>query len=269
MTRDSYFTDDSMLRRVQREKAVAFSGPRALLMMAAHPVAFEGFFMSTGSLDDPYARLRRTAVVMDTIAWGEREHADRMTARVRAMHARSRGVLTHGVGRFAEGTPWAADDPELLLWIVACLADSAVLVYDRYVRGMSARDRDAYWADYRVIGRLFGLRDDEMPADWAAFRQYMEDMLHSGDLLVTPTARDVGIDIVMRPPVPLKARPIVELANFITVGLLPPDIRRQYGFSWDPARALAVRGGAEYVKRVLVPLLPQSLRYLPGATAAA
>lgn len=269
MSRDSYFTDDSMLRRVHREKAVGLSGPRALLMMAAHPVAFEGFFHSTGALDDPYGRLARTAVVMDTIAWGDRRRADRMTAGVRKMHARARGVLPHGVGRFPAGTPWAADDPELLLWIVACLADSAVLVYDRYVRGMSREDRDAYWADYRLVGRLFGLRPGDMPADWGAFRDYMQGMLDSGDLLVTPTAREVGVDVVMRPPVPLKARPLVELSNFITVGLLPGDIRRQYGFSWDPARALAVRGGAEYVKRVLVPLLPESLRYIQAATPAA
>lgn len=269
MTRDTYFTEDSMLRRVHREKAVGLSGPRALLMMAAHPVAFEGFFLSTGALDDPYGRLQRTAVVMDTIAWGSRRKADRMTAGVRRMHARARGVLPREAGRFAAGTPWAADDPDLLLWIVACLADSATLVYERYVRGMSGDERDAYWADYRVVGRLFGLRDEDMPQDWAAFRAYMDAMLRSGDLVVTPTARDAGIEIVMRPPVPLKARPILELSNFITVGLLPGAIRRQYGFSWDPARALAVRGGAEYVKRVLVPLLPESLRFIPAATAAA
>jgi uncharacterized protein (DUF2236 family) len=104
-----------------------------------------------------------------------------------------------------------------------------------------------------------------MPATWADFDTYKSDMLASGDLLVTPTARTVGIEVVLRPPLPLKVRPLVELANFITVGLLPRAIRRGYGFSWDPARAIALRGGAEYVKRVLVPLLPSSLRYVPAA----
>ena len=33
-----YFTNDSMLRRVIGERVVGLSGPRALLMMAAHPV---------------------------------------------------------------------------------------------------------------------------------------------------------------------------------------------------------------------------------------
>ena len=73
--------------------AVAFSGPRALLMQATHPVAFEGFFAHTGAFDAPYERLRRTAQVMDTIAFGSRADADRATRRVRAMHARVRGEL--------------------------------------------------------------------------------------------------------------------------------------------------------------------------------
>src|SRR5829696_9745965 len=109
----SFFTDESMIRRVQRESAVALSGPRTLLMQAAHPVAFAGFFAHTGALADPYARLRRTAEVMDAIAWGPREVADRRTKHVRAMHRRVRGTLTEDAGPFPAGTPYAADDPEL------------------------------------------------------------------------------------------------------------------------------------------------------------
>ena len=67
-----YFDDDAMLRRVHRESVVALAGPRALLMQAAHPVAFAGFFAHTGALDEPYERLARTAQVMDLIAWGTR-----------------------------------------------------------------------------------------------------------------------------------------------------------------------------------------------------
>ena len=46
MSRTSFFTNESMIRRVQRESFVALSGPRTLLMQAAHPVAFAGFFAS-------------------------------------------------------------------------------------------------------------------------------------------------------------------------------------------------------------------------------
>jgi uncharacterized protein (DUF2236 family) len=262
---DSYFTDDSMIRRVQREMAVAFSGPRALLMQASHPVAFEGFFAHTGAMDAPYERLRRTAQVMDRIAFGSREEADRSTRRVRAMHARVRGQLERPAGRFPAGTPFAADDPDLLLWVLATLADSALVVYERYVASLSHAERDGYWQDYRVMGGLFGLRPEEMPADIDAFDAYMRDMLDGDDLFVTSAARELAIDIVLRPPVPLARRPVLELVNFVTVGLLPSKLRRQYGLRWDPLRALALRGGAQYAKRVLVPLAPERVRLVPSA----
>ena len=263
-----YFTDASMVRRVHRESVVGLSGSRTLLMQAAHPVAFAGFFAHTGALDEPYERLGRTAKVMNTIYFGSSAEADRMTRRVRAMHARVRGELAEPAGRFPAGTPSAADDPELLLWILATIADSTLLVYQKYVRGLDRDERDAYWQDYKLVGTLFALRWDEMPDSIEDFDAYMAQMLTSGDLCLTPEARELGKEIVMRPPVPLRFRPLLELVNQITVGLLPADLRRGYGLSWDPARSVALHGGAEYVKRVLVPLLPERLRVHPRARAA-
>ena len=263
-----YFDDGSMVRCVHRESVVALSGPRTLLMQAAHPVAFAGFFAHTGALDEPYERLARTAQVMDLIAWGTRADADRATRRVRAMHRRVRGTMAEPAGRFPAGTPYAADDPALLLWILACLVDSALVVYEKYVRRLTPAERDAYWHDYKQIGRMFGLRDADMPAGADDFDAYMHGMLEGDDLYITPRARELAVQIVLRPPVPLRARPVLELVNQITVGLLPGDVRRQYGLSWDPARAVALHGGAEYVRRVLVPLLPGRLRLAPAARAA-
>ncbi|MGZ5413049.1 MAG: oxygenase MpaB family protein [Solirubrobacterales bacterium] len=56
---DGYFTDESMLRRINRERVLAISGPRALLMQAAHPLAVSGLLAHTDSLDEPYERLER------------------------------------------------------------------------------------------------------------------------------------------------------------------------------------------------------------------
>jgi uncharacterized protein (DUF2236 family) len=264
---NSYFDDTSMLRRVNRELAVAFSGPRALLMQAAHPVAFEGFFAHTGAMSAPYERLRRTAQVLDTITFGSRADADRSTRRVRAMHKNVRGALVKPAGRFPAGTPFAADDPELLLWVLATLVDSGLVVYERYVGSLTDAERDAYWQDYRVIGGLFGLQDSQMPVDIRDFDDYMHDMLGGDDLFVTSTARELAIEIVMRPPIPLARRPVLELVNFITIGLLPTRLRRQFGLSWDPVRELMLRGGAEYAKRVLVPLAPGRVRFVASARA--
>lgn len=256
-----YFDDSSMIRRIHREHVVRLAGSRALLMQAAHPVAFAGFFMSTGSLDDPYRRLFRTARVLDTILYGEREDADRVTTIVRRVHSMNRGVLPHAAGSFPAGTPWAADDPDLMLWILATLADSGSLVYTRYVGGLTRRQRDAYWQDWRVVGGLFGLADADMPADAAELSDYMRAMLRGEVLHVSPEARELGVRVVLHPPVPLTARPLLEVANFITIGLLPGRIRRQYGLWWDPVRSLLLRAGAESTKRMLVPVLPGKVRW--------
>ena len=99
------FHDDSMLRTVIREQVVGLSGPRALLMQAAHPVAFAGFFAHTGALDEPYERLSRTARVLDLIAFGAAEDARRATRRVRAMHRRVRGELAAPPGASPPARP--------------------------------------------------------------------------------------------------------------------------------------------------------------------
>ena len=260
-----YFDDHSPLRRLVGHRLTGLSGPRALLMMAAHPLAFAGFFAHTGALADPYARLERTARVLDAIAFGTRAEADRLTRRVRAVHARVHGTLTEPAGRFPAGTPYRADDPELLLWILASLADSGMLVYGKYVGRL---DRDALWRDYRLVGACFGLAGDEMPETAADLDAYMRGMLDSGELFVSEPARELAVDVVLRPPVPLHLRPLLELVNQTTVGLLPTEIRRLYGFSWDPVRSLALHGGAEYVRRVIVPVLPRRIARLPQARAA-
>jgi uncharacterized protein (DUF2236 family) len=259
MATAGYFSDSSLLRQVVGHRLTGLSGPRALLLMAAHPVAFQGFFAHTGALDDPYARLMRTARVMDAIAFGSRAEADRLTRRVRATHRRVRGELSEPAGRFPAGTPYRADDPRLLLWILGALADSAMLVYSKYVRRLDRDARDALWQDYRVVGRRFGLRARDLPPDVEAFDGYMTDMIEGDELHVTATARELAIDIVLRPPVPLHLRPLVEVVNQATIGLLPSRVRRMYGFSWDPVRSVLLDGGAASFKRILAPVLATRL----------
>ena len=127
---------------------------------------------------------------------------------------------------------------------------------------------DALWQDYKVVGRCFGLTDEDLPADIEDFDAYMDAMLGGDVLWVTDRAREVGRKVVLQPPVPLHLRPLRDLVNFITVCLLPPRLRRGYRLGWDPARSLALQGGGEYAKRLVVPLLPGRLRFIPSARAA-
>jgi uncharacterized protein (DUF2236 family) len=269
---ESYFTDDSMMRRVYGERALALAGPRALLMQAAHPLAVSGLLAHSNELDDPYDRLARTAETMSTIAFGPRTEADRITKHVRAMHRRVRGTIKRPAGIYPAGTPYRADDPELLLWVLFTLVDSGGVVYRKYVGHMSRAQEAAFWEDYKVVGRLFGLRKADMPDTLDDLDDYRRQMLSGDELHVSEWARERARAIVLDPPVPLYARPLLETANFITITLLPGRIRRDYGFSPLPPtfiRRALVNGGAEYVKRAVIPFLPERLRLVPAARAAA
>jgi uncharacterized protein (DUF2236 family) len=266
-----YFDDRSMLRRVHRERALALSGPRALLMQAAHPLAVIGLLAHSSALEEPYERLARTAETLSIIGFGSRADADRVTRRVRAMHRRVSGRLPAAVGRYPAGTPYRADDPELLLWILFTLVDSGLVVYRKYVGALSREEEAAYWEDYKVVGKLFGLRKRDMPDTLDDLDAYRKRMLTGDELHVTDWARDRARAIVLEPPVPLMARPLLETVNFVTIALLPDRIRRAYGFARVPppfVRKAMVQGGAEYVRRVAIPLLPDRLRLVPAARAA-
>ena len=77
---------------------------------------------------------------------------------------------------------------------------------------------------------------------------------------------------MLEPPVPPLARPLVETVNFITIALLPDEIRSQYGFLPLPPAAIRkalVAAGAAYVPRGLLPVLPAHIREVPAARRAA
>ena len=269
--RAGYFDRDSVIHRVHRERIVALSGPRALLMQAAHPLAVHGLLSHSSALDEPYDRLARTAETMNAIVFGSRAEADRVTRRVRAMHRRVSGRLPEAIGAYPAGTPYRADDPELLLWVLFTLVDSAAVVYSRYVSPLSRAQEAGLWDDYRMIGKLLGLRLRDMPKTLEDLDAYRARMLDGDELLVTDWARRRARQIVLSPPIPLRFRGLLETANFITIALLPDRIREQYGFSPLPSatvRKALVGAGAQYARRALIPFLPERLRLVPGARAA-
>ncbi len=268
MASGGLFMDGSMIRRVHRERALALYGPRALLMQAAHPLAVAGLLAHSSALDEPYDRLARTAELMDTVTFGSRDEAERLTRRVRAMHGRVRGELEVSVGPYPAGTPYRADDPELLFWVLFTLIDSALVVYRKYVGSISREEEAELWEDYKVVGSLFGLDRGAMPDSLSDLDAYRDAMFDGERLFVNDWARERAREIVLEPPVPVALRPLVEAANFTTITLLPDRIRKEYGFRRVPpfaVRRALVGAGAEYLKRGVVPFLPKQLRLVPAA----
>ncbi|MDX6699072.1 MAG: hypothetical protein QOE65_2469 [Solirubrobacteraceae bacterium] len=251
-----------MLWRVLRERAVRLSAPRALLLQAAHPLVWAGLMGYGRGLDPAHDRLNRTATALGLAAFGSPQDADRVGRRVRDIHARAHGRLRHDAGRFPRGTPYAADDPELLLWVLAPIADSALAVHDLLVRPLSRDERDGVWQGYRQLGEVFGLAPDATPATIEELDAYMAEMVAGPDLHV---GRDVRAHLpaaVLRPRVAASRRPLVGLLGVVTAGLLPPRLRRDYGVSWGPARRRALRTAARGTRAVAT-RLPDRLRHAP------
>jgi uncharacterized protein (DUF2236 family) len=230
----------SVLRRVHGARIVGVTyGQRALLLQATHPLAFAGLISNTSGLDAPFARLAHTATTMETVFFGARVDADRETARVRSLHARVRGTIDSRAGPHPAGSAYSADDPEFLLWILACLADSAQAAYEGFVRRLGDDEREAFWDDYLTVGELFGLSRGAAPTTYAAHRGYMSERLSSDELFVTDEARELGRRVAFELPVPRGREPALAVINFAVLGLLPQRVRDLYGLDWDRGRRLA------------------------------
>lgn len=251
---------ESVLRRVHEERVVGLLyGQRALLMQATHPVAFTGVLGSTKGLDAPFRRLVRTAQTMEAVYFGSCDEADRVTRRVRRMHARVRGVTDRAAGPHPAGTPYAADQPEMLLWVLASLADSALALQRWFVGPLSRSELQRFWDDYLVVGELFGLDRADAPPTYRAFRDWLRARIASGDLHVTDEARAVGRRVAFELPVPASRRPALPAINLAVTGTLPAEVRRMYGLPWSPAHDAAFRSLA-LGARLSRPLLPAPLR---------
>jgi uncharacterized protein (DUF2236 family) len=249
----------SVLRMVHSERAVGrLYGQRSLLLQATHPLAFAGLNANTRGYSAPFRRLVHTAKTMELVFFGSRADADRETERVRQLHARVRGEIAQPAGRWPAGSPYAADAPELLLWILACLADSAETIYERLVRPLAEEQREHFWRDYLVVGELFGLSRADAPASHADYREYMRERLASDDLHVLPEAREIARQVAFELPLPATRRWALPAINLLVVGLLPPRVRVLYGLPWSLAHGVAFSTLAAGL-RTTRPLLPRPL----------
>jgi uncharacterized protein (DUF2236 family) len=259
---DGLYGPGDVTWRVNRELVLLAGGARALLLQVAHPLVAAGVAEHSGYREDPWGRLLRTLDVTTRIVFGDRDASRAAARQLRAVHARVRGVA-------GDGTPYDARDPELLLWVWATLVDTSLLVYTRYVGALGEAERDRYVVEQRRFGRAVGIPAGRFPDDEAGLRAYVERMV-AHQLRVTEPARDVA-RATLRPPLPgplrPAARPAGELLGLLTVGLLPPALRTDYGLRWDPARAALLRASTGAVRRLL-PLLPSLVREFPAARAA-
>lgn len=257
---DGYFPPGSMLRRVHSERAVGLLyGQRALAVGAIAPLNFVGTRLHTRMPERPFARLARTGKMFETIFFGTRAEADAVLKVVHDMHESVHGELPEAAGLTPAGTPYSAFDPELMLWTVAVMADSAKVFHELFVGHLDSAQRDELWADYVRFAELFGMPREVAPGSWGEFEEYFSQRLSSPAAHLTDEARSTGRAILFEIPVPALNTPAMRVHNVVMLGALPPRVRRMYGLRYTPADALAFRIAVTGL-RTPRPLAPSFMR---------
>jgi uncharacterized protein (DUF2236 family) len=258
---DGYFPRGrSMLRRVHEQRAVGLMfGQRALMIGALKPLNYIGTREHSKALQTPFARLAHTGQAFETIFFGSRAEADRVLEAVARLHDRVEGTLPEDSGVTRAGTPYSAYDPELMLWTVAVIADSAEVFYELLVRPLSRREKEALWRDYVRFGELFVMPPEAAPGSHREFRAWWEGTLASEEMHLNDDARYVGYATAFEIPIPGIYAPAARLHNLVMLGSLPPRVRLLYGLSWSRRQKLAFRAAASALRRSRL-LVPERIR---------
>ncbi len=251
----------SMLRRVHEEKAVGLMyGQRALCVGAVKPLNYVGTSEHTRNKRTPFRRITHTAAMFEAVFFGTRAEADRVLGVVHRMHERVVGELREDAGSHNPvGTPYSALDPELMLWTVAVIADSAVWFYEHLVRPLTATEREALWQDYVRFAELFQTPRAALPDTYAEFRAWYERHLAGPDLFLTDEARYMGYASAFEIPMSGSKASAKRVHDLIMLGSLPPRVRELYGLRYTPLQAAACHS-ALVTARLTRPLVPVSLK---------
>ena len=260
---------DSIAWRVNAERLVLLGWSRAILLQLAHPLVAAGVADHSSFRGGGLAAARRlhlTVRAMLALTFGDARERTAALQGILTIHRRVNGRLAAPAGRFPAGTPYSAEDPDLVLWVHATLLESIPMIYDRVVRPLTAAERDAYCNEAAPIALDLGARAGEIPRRWDALESYIEGMRESGSIAVSAQARELAAAVLAPPFAPLVA-PAAWLNRLVTVGLLPMHIREQYGFEWTTAshRTLArVVASIRAARRVT----PAAIAWWPAAFSA-
>jgi uncharacterized protein (DUF2236 family) len=256
--RDGLFEPGSISWRVDRESVVLAGGTCALLMQIAHPSVAAGVDAHSDFRTDPFARLRRTLGASWAIVFGDGPAAERAIRRINAVHELVTGVVSE------TGTPYRALDPALLLWVHATLVDTALRMHDRFVGRLTPDEMDHYHLEAAEVAVRLGVPEAIIPPHLVDLRAWMDGLIASGEVQVTPTARDLMPAILY--PTRFPPRIVWDAAHLASISILHPTIRRQYGLPWNRRRERGVERLAAASRRI-VPMLPAAVRHVPPSRA--
>ena len=212
------------------------AGPANVIMQLGRPGVGYGVMESrveSGRIDrHPIKRARTTFTYLAVATRGNPEQQKAYRRSVTQAHAQ---VVS------TEDSPvkYNALDPELQLWVAACLYKGGVDVRRMFVGEMDDETADQHYRDSMALGTMLQMRPEMWPADRPAFDKYWEEQLeniHIDDairefLYPIAVARMRGFQL----PFPLQN--INEsLALLITTGFLPQRFRDEMKLHWNSSK---------------------------------
>lgn len=251
---------DGAAWRASSDVRVMSAAGYALLLQVAHPTVGAGVAEHSNFKAEPWGRLLRTLDFTTSMVYGGPQLAHDTGRRVREMHKTIKGVKP-------DGENYHALEPEAYTWVHATLAAAVVEGNRLFARPMSREEKEAFWAEWRRMGRLLGVRERDLPETWVEFGDYFDTMV--ADVLTdTESARDVlTFTNTAPPPLPwlrpgpwkVARLPLARIFQLATVGMMPPLLRAKLGHEWSRARDIELRTLAR-LSRAATPLLPRAAR---------
>lgn len=215
-----YFGPETITWRLYREPFFILGGVRALLLQVAHPAVAEGVARFSNFQQDPFGRGYRTFEAMATIYFGDAAQAEATAAKLWRRH--------EGIKGEAAGAPFRANDPQLLLWVLATLTETTLQVYRHLPDANLPPDwEEQFYEESKIAARLLHIPEDVYPPTLAAFMAWWNGMLHGPVLGSTARCGEVAQSIIRHPRAPKK------LAVLLAAGWLPEALCHRLGVPYE------------------------------------
>lgn len=225
---------------------------RALLLQLANPAVGRGVAEHSTFEGRPVNRLKGTLTYVYAIVYGTDEQVKEVRRRVNRAHVPVRRPDT------AESPGYSAYDPELQLWVVATLYDTARTVIEKVYGPLDAGTADAMYRDYARLGTALQVPEGMWPQDRAAFGRYWDEQVAT--LQAGPAGIRVAHGLLYPKHTALWYRAIIPPARFLTAGFLPERIRQDFGLPWNDRHERRFNSTMRMLS-LTYPRLPRGIRH--------
>jgi len=245
---------------------------RTFLMQVAHPAVGAGVWEHSNFRSDPWHRLRELDRSGRNFTFSGKAASLEEGKRLRYLHRDIQGVDTRG-------RKYHSLEPHIYGWVHTVFLDSIVTMHKLYGTPLTRAEEEQLFIEWRQAGRMFGIKDRDMPESLDAYWDYYNHMIET-ELEYGPV-----VEFMLRnnttPPAPPALRnapawvwkqlwkPLGRASRALTLGSLPPAYRSKIAAHapWTEQDERTAERFRSFV-RATVPRLPQRLRYTAPARAA-